>query len=196
MDPATIALLLQAAPAVVNTIGTIFGRNKQPQYPQMEPSMTWEQALQMAEAQMNPLAQQYDHQAMQRGFYGQMPNDVMRSDYLASQQAGMAQQMMQQDWQNKYNQQQAAADWSLKQGSLNLGQQQQNLQTGGMLANTYFNAAEHMGMFPWTKMNTAATNRNIAQTLAGQAPDYDLTIFNDPYGSTARRGAYYNGTTY
>lgn len=195
MGPMTTTILLQAAPAALNLLGNLFNRRQQQtqQMPQMAPTITWDEAVKMAEAQLHPLAQQYDQQAMQRGFYGQMPNDLMRSDYLSSQQAAMANQMMQQDWQNKFNQQQAAADWSLKQGSLNLGQQQLNMQKGSALAGSYLNVADVLGTFPYTKDNTADFNQKVAAAVAKQLAnidttgaansDYNLQLYRKPYGA-------------
>lgn len=183
MDPMTISLLLQAAPIAINALSSLFGRGQSSapaaamsSMPQMTPTMTWDQALQQAQGQMAPLLRRYDTQAMQRGFYGQLPSDVARSDYAASTQSQMANQFMQQDWQNKFNQQQLAADWALKQGSLDLGQQQLNQQQqqfktqnaynlGNMAGNWYQGMAQLTGKLPFTDEWTVQRKQEVADQL-------------------------------
>ncbi len=181
----TISLLLQAAPIAINALGSVFGGGRSPApsavspvMPQMAPTMTWDQALQQAQGQMAPLLRQYDTQAMQRGFYGQMPSDVARSDYASAAQSQMANQLMQQDWQNKFSQNQLAADWALKQGSLDLSQQQLNQQRqqhrtqnaynlGNLAGNWYQGMAQLTGKLPFSGgQQTVQHNQGVADELS------------------------------
>ena len=83
---------------------------------------------------------------------------------------------MQQDWQNKFNQQQLAADWALKQGSLGLGQQQLNQQQqqfktqnaynlGNMAGNWYQGMAQLTGKLPFTDEWAVQRKQEVADQL-------------------------------
>lgn len=101
-------LLLQMLPAVVGGVQQLFGGSKPPTMPTQQ-LMSWDQAMAAAQSQMQPALQQYDNQATQRGFYGQMPTDAYRNSWAAGQQAQLANQLMQQ-----------TANMLLQQGQLNL----------------------------------------------------------------------------
>jgi hypothetical protein len=94
---------LMALPTVTGALQAMFNR-PQP----VQPMMTWEQAMAAAQQQMQPALQQFDANSMQRGFYGQMPENAYRNTWAAGQQTQIANQMMRD-----------AADMSLKQGQLN-----------------------------------------------------------------------------
>lgn len=196
MDPALISLIAQITPVAIQGIRNLFGGGQsqfQPpppvQMPEMAPAMTWEQALAQTQGQMAPLMRQYDNQAMARGFYGQMPTDVARSDYASVAQSQMANQLMQQDWANKFGQQQMAADFALKQGQMNLGglqlqQQQQQHQANQALGwsqnlgNWYTNMAQLTGQMPFSGQWTNQRKQQMADELADMSArsGYRLTV--------------------
>jgi hypothetical protein len=163
MDPATIMMLLQAAPAVIGGFQSLFGGNKPPQM-QQQPLMTWDQAMAAAQTQLQPAMQQFDNGTMARGFYGQAPTDAYRNPYFAGQQTQLAGQMMQQE-----------ADMRLKQGQFDLNSwsaqkanQQNNFSNMLNGLNTawggYKDYANLTGTLPFTGgQQTAAFKQGLAQ---------------------------------
>lgn len=184
MDLATIGLILQIAPAALNMIGGMF---KKPQ-PSIAP-MSWEEALQMAQAQMGPLLEQYDQDAISRGFYGQLPQNVHRSQYATANLINYANQLRQQQ-----------ADWALKQGSLNLGQQQlgqQGMQNAAAWGSALGNAWMGQQQFDWQKLMDEATltgtwkGQNTAplnQYLLNQLPSEYFLRGHSPVTQTSPMG--------
>ena len=90
----------------------------------MDYSQAYSQAQQALQPQFNQQMQNLGRQQVSRGFYGQLPGDVMQQQ-LGTQQVGQtaqyAQQLQDADWQRGFQQAQLA----LQQEQMDMQQQQQ-----------------------------------------------------------------------
>lgn len=150
----TFLLSTVAAPLVTNMVNSLFSGVSKPKQTQQSQQFDWESLQQMldqvpmlsyddalaqAMAVVNPLFDQQmdqamrnmDYQLMQRGYYGQLPGDVLRQERAldierarAGQTANLAQQIYQQSLANRMAQQQMMLNAALQGQQLELSQQQ------------------------------------------------------------------------
>ncbi len=153
------------------------------QMPQQQniPLMSQHDAMQQAKGMVNPIFDQQlettmknmDRQNMQRGFYGQVPGDVLKNARAldverarAGEIANMSHQMLNQNHQNvmtqqnrsqqlALSQQQMANQWGLAQQQLGMQQQGMNMQGGqntwGNMMNLANLGMQGLGMYAQTQ---------------------------------------------
>lgn len=139
------------------------------------PTISMDQAVQQAQDVINPLydrqleqtLKNIDYQNMQRGFYGQLPGDVLKTTRAAEternrigQIANLAQQLYQQSQSNALAQQQMLLNTMLSGQQLGLSEQQLNMQQRQQNTSNLqnwlnlglqglFNYYNLTGQFPW-----------------------------------------------
>jgi len=169
----------------------MFHREAQPAAP---PVLGYDEALSRAEASLNPVydrqlrdtLQQVDNANMSRGFYGQLPGDVLSRSTAAdiqgqriAQIANLAQQMSQQSAQNSLTSQQLAAQWAQQQAA----NRQQGLASllntgtniGSWVSNLWQNFGKTLPMEVWDAIGIpggpTAGSRGQASTVSNDALD-------------------------